>query len=60
VPLPRLRPPTIASSTTRPIARTSPNSDSVLIVNPKQGKKTNVPTSETGTASSGIKVRRQP
>ena len=51
---------TIASSTTRPIANTRPNSESVLIENPNSGKKTNVPTRETGTASSGISVARHP
>ena len=51
---------TIASSTTSPIASTSPNSESVLIENPNKGKNMNVPTSETGTASSGISVARQP
>ena len=50
---------TIASSTTRPIASTRPNSDRVLIEKPSNGKTANVPTSETGTASSGIKVARQ-
>jgi len=50
---------TIASSTTNPIASTSPNSESVLIENPKSGKNTNVPMSATGTASMGIKVARQ-
>ena len=49
----------MASSTTRPIARTNPNIESVLIEKPKSGKKTNVPTSETGTASNGINVARQ-
>src|SRR5439155_2540398 len=51
---------TIASSTTRPIASTSPKSESVLIENPKSGNKTNVPTNDTGTAHSGIRVARQP
>ena len=51
---------TIASSTTRPIASTRPNSDRVLIEKPSNGKNAKVPTSETGTASSGIKVARQP
>src|SRR5258708_25848513 len=50
---------TMASSTTNPIAKTSPNKESVLIENPSKGKKTNVPTNETGTASNGIKVARQ-
>ena len=51
---------TIASSTTSPIASTSPNSDSVLIENPSSGNTANVPTSDTGTASSGISVARNP
>ena len=51
---------TMASSTTRPIASTRPNSESVLMEKPNNGKNTNVPTSETGTASSGISVARQP
>ena len=50
---------TIASSTTRPMASTSPNKDSVLMEKPRNGKRTNVPISDTGTASSGIKVARQ-
>src|SRR5215813_242945 len=51
---------TIASSTTSPIASTRPNSESVLIENPNNGNKTNVPTNETGTAHSGISVARHP
>ena len=51
---------TIASSTTRPIASTSPNSDSVLIEKPSSGNTAKVPTSDTGTASSGISVARKP
>src|ERR1700723_4717590 len=50
---------TIASSTTNPIASTSPNNESVLIENPNSGKKTNVPINATGTASMGINVARQ-
>ena len=50
---------TIASSTTRPIARISPKSERVLSENPSMGKTANVPTSETGTASSGMRVARQ-
>src|SRR5580698_1333136 len=50
---------TIASSTTRPIASTSPNSDSVLTENPNNGNSAKAPTSETGTVSSGISVARQ-
>ena len=50
---------TIASSTTKPIARTRPNIDSVLMEKPNSGNSANVPTSETGTASIGIRVARQ-
>ena len=48
---------TMASSTTSPMASTSPNKESVLMEKPNNGKNTNVPTSETGTASRGIKRR---
>src|ERR1700722_9050789 len=51
---------TIASSTTNPIASTNPNNDSVFTENPNTGNKINVPTSDTGTASNGINVARQP
>ena len=51
---------TMASSTTRPMASTRPNSESVLMEKPNSGKKMKVPISETGTASSGISVARQP
>ena len=51
---------TMASSTTRPIARTKPKSDSVLIEKPSRGKIANVPIRETGTAISGMRVARQP
>ncbi len=50
---------TIASSTTMPTARTSPNSDSVLIVKPNIAMKKKVPTSDTGMAMSGITAARQ-
>ena len=50
----------MASSTTSPIASTSPNSDSVLMEKPSMGKTMKVPISETGTASSGISVALQP
>ena len=43
----------------QPMASTRPNSESVLMENPNSGKDINVPTSETGTASSGISVARQ-
>jgi hypothetical protein len=51
---------TMASSTTRPMASTRPKSESVLIENPSRGKTAKVPTSDTGTARSGISVARQP
>ena len=51
---------TMASSTTMPIASTSASSEIVLIEKPNTGNSTKVPTSETGTASSGISVARQP
>src|ERR1700751_2218961 len=44
---------TIASSTTRPIASTSPNIERVLMEKPKSGNRMKVPTRETGTANSG-------
>ena len=50
---------TIASSTTRPMASTRPNSDSVLIEKPSSGNTANVPISETGTAIIGMRVARQ-
>jgi hypothetical protein len=49
----------MASSTTMPIASTRPNIESVFTENPSIGKKMNVPTSETGTVSSGISVARK-
>ncbi len=50
---------TIASSTTRPIASTRPNSERALIENPSSGNIAKVPISDTGTAISGISVARQ-
>ena len=50
---------TIASSTTMPMASTSPNSDSVLIEKPKPSRTANVPTIEIGTATSGMIEARQ-
>src|SRR3954468_24530747 len=50
---------TMASSTTMPIASTRPNSDSVLIEKPNISITANVPTTDTGTASSGITEARQ-
>ncbi len=50
---------TIASSTTIPMASTSPNMVSVLSEKPSSGKKMNVPINDTGTVSSGISVARR-
>ena len=50
---------TIASSTTMPIASTSPNSVSTLIDMPNTSKPRNVPITLTGTASIGMSVARQ-
>jgi hypothetical protein len=45
---------TIASSTTMPMASTSPNRLSALIEKPSRCSTANVPTMDTGTASSGM------
>ncbi len=50
---------TIASSTTMPIASTRPNSDSAFSEKPKRCITASVPTSDTGTAASGIIDARQ-
>ena len=50
---------TIASSTTMPMASTSPNSDSALIEKPKRYRSEKVPTIDTGTATSGMIEARQ-
>ena len=50
---------TIASSTTRPMASTIAKSVSVLMVKSSTMNAPSVPTSETGTASSGMTVARQ-
>ena len=50
---------TMASSTTRPIASTSPSSEMMLIEKPSSGKSAKAPMSETGIATSGITVARQ-
>ena len=50
---------TIASSTTMPIASTSANSVSTLMVKPSSRRPRNVPMTLTGTASIGISVARQ-
>ena len=49
----------MASSTTIPIAKTNANSVIKLSVMPKSCININVPTNETGTAKTGIKVERQ-
>ena len=50
---------TMASSTTMPMASTSPKSESALIENPSAIITANVPTKETGTATSGMIEARQ-
>ena len=50
---------TMASSTTMPIARTSPNNDKLLSVKPNAAMKKKLPTSETGMATSGMIAARQ-
>jgi hypothetical protein len=50
---------TIASSTTMPIARTRPKSVSVLMEKPNRYSAANVPTTDTGTAISGMIDARQ-
>ena len=50
---------TIASSTTMPIASTSPNSDSLLSEKPSAAMAAKVPISDTGIATSGM-MRRAP
>ncbi len=49
---------TIASSTTMPMASTRPNIDRVLTEKPRSGKKMKVPSSDTGTVTSGMMVAR--
>ena len=50
---------TMASSTTRPVASTMPNSVSVLIEKFSSLMKANAPTSDTGIVTAGISVLRQ-
>ena len=45
---------TMASSTTMPIASTSPNSERLLMEKPTANMTANVPTNETGTAARGM------
>ncbi len=51
---------TMASSTTRPVARVSPNRVRVLIENPKAATKAKVPTSDTGRVTATITRLRPP
>ena len=48
----------MASSTTIPMAKISPNSVSRLIENPSRYMPAKAPTIDTGTASTGIRVAR--
>src|SRR3990167_938754 len=50
---------TMASSTTMPMASTSPNSDSAFSEKPNRCMTAKVPTSDTGTATSGMIDARQ-
>ena len=50
---------TIASSTTNPIASTSPNKVSVLIEKPSKSIKVKVPIKDTGIVTSGISIALQ-
>ena len=50
---------TMASSTTIPIASTSPNNERLLIENPKAVIAANVPISDTGIHTSGMSDARQ-
>ncbi|OLC65648.1 MAG: hypothetical protein AUH79_07290 [Betaproteobacteria bacterium 13_1_40CM_4_64_4] len=50
---------TMASSTTMPIARTSPKSERLFSEKPSMAMTKNVPTSETGTSIIGSSVARQ-
>ena len=49
----------MASSTTMPMASTSPNSDRLFSENPSSAMMANVPISDTGTAIIGTMVARQ-
>src|SRR5688572_16571624 len=50
---------TMASSTTIPMANTSPNNVSMLMLNPSASITANVPINDTGTAASGMIEARQ-
>ena len=54
-----LTPTTMASSTTMPMASTSPKSDSMLSEKPRAAMTAIVPISDTGIASRGIRLARQ-
>ena len=49
----------MASSTTMPMASTSPNSEMLFRLKPTAAMTANVPTMATGTATSGISAARQ-
>ena len=49
---------TMASSTTRPMARTSPSRVRMLMVKPMTYRKMNAPISDTGMVTNGIRVAR--
>jgi hypothetical protein len=51
---------TMASSTTRPVARVRPNRVKVLIENPNSSTKAKVPTKDTGRVSATMTTLRQP
>ena len=50
---------TMASSTTIPMARIRPKSESTLMENPRKSIMAKVPTIETGTAKNGMTEARQ-
>ena len=50
---------TMASSTTIPMAKTSPSRESTLMVKPSNGKNMKAPISDTGMARVGIRVALQ-
>ena len=50
---------TMASSTTMPMASTSPNRDRVLMEKPNASSTAKVPITDTGTAISGMSEARQ-
>ena len=50
---------TMASSTSRPMARTTPNMVNVLMEKPKAARAPKVPSRTTGTAMVGMRVARK-